>query len=109
MIVRSILYDLVGAKVWSSVSFTSIEPEELQIQSILEFYYELVQNDLFEDGCIKKVDSNRSVSIHTVAANTLLIVVYDASELSIDEEVRISELATKRRSRIATKSGSLSF
>lgn len=95
MIVRSILYDLIGAKQWSSISFMCLADDPIQIQSILEFYYDRIQNELFENGCVKRIDSSQSVSIHEIEKNTLLLVVFDSIDLSVNEEIRISELVRK--------------
>lgn len=99
----SILYDLVGAKKWSSVSFISLEPESISIQPILEFYYDRVQNDTFQDGCIKKIDSSQSVCIYGIEGNALLLIVFDTPDLSLNEEIRITEFVNMLTDRIRKK------
>ncbi len=73
------------------------------MNSILEFYYDRVQNDAFENGCTKKIDSSQSVCIYDLEKNALLLVFYDTTDLSLDEEVRISELVKILRDRIRSK------
>ncbi|MFW9908500.1 MAG: hypothetical protein ACFFEF_07985 [Candidatus Thorarchaeota archaeon] len=91
MIVKSILYDLVGAKVWSSTSFINMQISNMVIQQVVEKYFTALQDGSFKDGMTILLESFR-VCVYQVTDGVLFIGVYHASEISSKERQAIQSL-----------------
>ncbi|MCK5152539.1 MAG: hypothetical protein KAQ65_11885, partial [Candidatus Thorarchaeota archaeon] len=74
MIVKATLYDLVGAKIWSSASFIRESIDEDLIQQSVEFYFSAQQNGTFTDGMTTNIQG-QGICIHKMTDSILLIGV----------------------------------
>ncbi len=92
MITKSILYDLIAAKIWSLVSFIGDNPSDAFIQKVVEQYFSLVQEGAYEDGMIFSLDGE-GICLHTISENVLLIGVCDDQTTSSESVEDLSKLA----------------
>jgi hypothetical protein len=74
MIVKAIMYDLVGAKIWSSASFIREPINENLVQQTVEFYFSEIQSGTYNDGIVTTIE-NQGINIHKMTENILLIGV----------------------------------
>ncbi|MDF1540355.1 MAG: hypothetical protein P1Q69_15780, partial [Candidatus Thorarchaeota archaeon] len=92
MIIKAILYDLIAAKKWSSVSFIGDDPSDEFIQKIVEHYFSLLQEGSYEDGMVVSLD-DEGICLHTIFENILLIGVCDGQIISDSSIEKFSKLA----------------
>ncbi|MFW9849088.1 MAG: hypothetical protein ACFFF4_08105 [Candidatus Thorarchaeota archaeon] len=110
MIVKTILYDLVGAKIWSSVSFTRESFDDDLIQRIVESYFSSVQDGTFSEGMTTIID-DQGICVHTMYENILLLGISHSPTVTPHDIERFSRLriafnavVENKGARVASKS-----
>ena len=110
MIVKAILYDLVGAKIWSSASFIRESINEDLIQQSVEFYFQASLNGTFTNGMTANIVS-QGICINMMTEAILLIGVSISPTISSEDVNRINKLCVAFREvvenegpRVASKS-----
>ncbi|MHA1907366.1 MAG: hypothetical protein ACW98Y_08735 [Candidatus Thorarchaeota archaeon] len=88
---KAILYDLVGAKIWSSASFIREPIDDDYIQQAVEFYFSEVQNGTFTDGMSTEIEG-QGICIHKMTDNNLLLGISHSPNIHPEDEERINKL-----------------
>jgi hypothetical protein len=92
VITKSILIDLIGGKVWSSISFTSVHTTDESVQPLIEFYFSKHQDGSFKDGIEFRMDTGRSSYLHSIDARTLLAVFSEGASMDAGLGLQVAEL-----------------
>ncbi|MDH4215265.1 MAG: hypothetical protein OEV85_15230, partial [Candidatus Thorarchaeota archaeon] len=87
------LFDLLGSKVLASLLFSKGEISDDFLETVVNEYYTLVQEDTVRSFVLTKV-SGHAVSISKVSDVTLVIVVSDSDTFSDEEIVKLQKFQT---------------
>ncbi|MFW9956579.1 MAG: hypothetical protein ACFFCT_00790 [Candidatus Odinarchaeota archaeon] len=87
------LFDLLGSKVLASLLFSKGEISDDFLETVVNEYYTLVQEDTVRSFVLTKV-SGHAVSISKVSDVTLVIVVSDSDTFSDEEMAKLQKFQT---------------
>jgi len=93
VIASATLFDLLGSKVLESLTFTKGEISEDFLETVINEYYTLVQDDSARSFVLTKVNG-RAVSISKVSDVTLVVAVSDVDAFSDAEIAKLQKFQT---------------
>lgn len=105
MITKSMLIDLIGGKVWSSISFTTVHTTDESIQPLIEFYFSKHQEGSFQDGIEFQMDSGHSSFLYEIDSRTLLAVFCEGASTDAGFRLQVSELIKSLKTTIGGHGG----
>ena len=97
MIVNAVLFDLLGSKALASISFSKEKVTDEFLQSIVETYYQLMQEDSAREFVTTEIEG-KSTCICKVSEVTIIVGVSDTIPISdpdIERMKRFQEASTK--------------
>ncbi|MHA2352142.1 MAG: hypothetical protein ACXABX_03375 [Candidatus Thorarchaeota archaeon] len=97
MIVNAVLFDLLGSKALASISFSKEKVTDEFLQSIVETYYQLMQEDSARDFVTTEIEG-KSTCICKVSEVTIVVGVSDTipiSETDVERMKRFQDASTK--------------
>jgi hypothetical protein len=97
MIVNAVLFDLLGSKALASISFSKEKVTDEFLQSIVETYYQLMQEDSAREFVTTEIEG-KSTCICKVSEVTIIVGVSDTLPISnpdIERMKRFQEASTK--------------
>ncbi len=98
MIMNAILFDLLGSKALADISFSRDTVSEDFIQSVVQIYYQLIQEDSARDFVTTEIEG-RGTAISRISEVTLAIGVTDANTVSdadLERMKRFSDAIVKQ-------------
>ncbi len=100
MITKSMVVDLIGGKVWSSISFTSVLSTDESVQPLIEFYFSKHQEGSFHDGIEFRMGSGQSSFLYDIDSRTLLAVFCEGVSTDDGFRLRVNELVKSLKTTI---------
>ncbi|MHA1480942.1 MAG: hypothetical protein ACTSQZ_05925, partial [Candidatus Thorarchaeota archaeon] len=95
-IIRAILYDLFGAKIWASMSFLKDGIDQELVQKAIDQYYGLIQDESAET-IISLIVDEAPITLCKINDVTLLMLFYDGGDVTEDDSFRYHSLTTTLR------------
>lgn len=97
MIVNAVLFDILGSKALASISFSKENVTDEFLQSVVETYYKLMQEDSAREFVSTEIEG-KSTCICKVSKVTIIVGVSDSSPISesdIERMKRFQDASTK--------------